>query len=712
VTIPQTYHSKPLIHKWVYPNQVCLVARYDDGKKKEIVPFTRNGSGWRMGAPEEPRMLYGLDQIKQDGSFCVVAEGEKCTEAVLSLGINAVTSLGGSNAPSKTNWEPISGGPVYLLPDNDEPGRKYAKEVAGILADINPQIELYIVNLPGLPPKGDAVEWIQTRIPGWDGISPIPEQHREWLQAEFMQAVEEHKSPVPEEWLTSMPVIEWREPGRIESRLRPVTQLPTKLIPEPYRGWISDITHRMQTPLDFAAISAIVVTGSVIGTGCAIRPKQKDNWEVMPNLWGVCIGPPSAMKSPSMKEPMDMLSRLQAEAHEAYQQELMDYQFDKQVREAQRKQLEKDIQKAATAKVPDPAKLDALRNDFRMLEEGEEPAPRMFKTNETSIQSQTVLQKQNPRGLLVFRDELTGWLSRLDKPEYGDERAYYLEGWNGNGSYTDFKIGRGLTDAPNICISVLGGTQPDKAKRYIRQSMTGGNDGLVQRLQMAVYPDESKDWRLVDTYPNTAEKNRVYEIMHTLAYADFTQWGGIKGEHDKFPYMRFTEGGQSVFNDWLTELQTDKLPNEDNPLMAEHLSKYRSLMPSLALIIHLIGMADGTAQGQVSEHAAKLAAGWCEYLESHARRIYGMVATPEHEAASILAERIKAGKLPNPFTVKDVYRKHWAGLSDRAIIEAACMILIDEDWVVIERARASRPKGGRPPLPKFWINPVLGVVKA
>ena len=46
------------------------------------------------------------------------------------------------------------------------------------------------------------------------------------------------------------------------------------------------------------------------------------------------------------------------------------------------------------------------------------------------------------------------------------------------------------------------------------------------------------------------------------------------------PYFRFDDAGQVVFNEWLTELQTIKIQQEENPLMVEHFGKFRSLMPS------------------------------------------------------------------------------------------------------------------------------------
>jgi hypothetical protein len=123
------------------------------------------------------------------------------------------------------------------------------------------------------------------------------------------------------------------------------------------------------------------------------------------------------------------------------------------------------------------------------------------------------------------------------------------------------------------------------------------------------------------------------------------------------------------------------------------------------LIFHCIDIADGKAKGNVSSKAARLAVEWCKYLETHARRIYAMSESPEHEAAVRLTDKIKAGALPSPFTAKDVYGKHWHGLKDRQEVEAACNILIEESWLMMHRK--PKPITGRLPLPEYSINPVF-----
>lgn len=100
--------------------------------------------------------------------------------------------------------------------------------------------------------------------------------------------------------------------------------------------------------------------------------------------------------------------------------------------------------------------------------------------------------------------------------------------------------------------------------------MKGNNDCLMQRLQLAVYPDELSNWQLIDTKPNKAEKYRAYRIMQTLAELDFVHYGAFQGDYDDRPYFHFDEQGQAVFNQWLIHLQTVKLQQkDDNPLMIE-----------------------------------------------------------------------------------------------------------------------------------------------
>lgn len=142
----------------------------------------------------------------------------------------------------------------------------------------------------------------------------------------------------------------------------------------------------------------------------------------------------------------------------------------------------------------------------------------------------------------------------------------------------------------NLCLSVFGATQPDKLIRYLYGAVHGQNDGLTQRFQLFVYPDEPTSWKLIDRAPKKEARDKVINIIKKLAEMDFNQHGAKQPLGDRFPYFRFNKEAQNLFYEWWRELE-EKLTKDEHPIILEHLSKYRSLMPSLALLFYLIDLA-------------------------------------------------------------------------------------------------------------------------
>ncbi|HAG10102.1 MAG TPA: hypothetical protein DCK76_01610 [Desulfotomaculum sp.] len=408
---------------------------------------------------------------------------------------------------------------------------------------------------------------------------------------------------------------EWPDPEPIQNKLLPVDQLPSGIIPEPFRPWLEDVAYRMQCPVDFVAVGAIVAAGAIIGAGCGIRPKQKDDWPVVPNLWGGIIARPSMMKTPALKEVMNPIDRLEIEAKKEHEELMGFHNADVEEFKAKKKALVSEMEQAAKGKhkkSETPSNMDDVKARYAALEEPKPPTRQRYRTNDSTIEKLAELLNENPRGLLLFRDELVGLLVSWDREDRQTDRAFYLEAWNGQGAFTTDRIGRGTIDTQNLCISILGGIQPSKLTGYLYQANDDlKNDGLLQRFQLLVYPDEPANWSLIDEYPDIEAKNRAYEIFKRLSEINFLEYGAEISIGEKISYYHFSPEAQEIFNDWLTELQT-KLQTEESPLIVEHLSKYRSLMPSLALIFHLINIADGQAGGPVSSLAGGQAAAWCD----------------------------------------------------------------------------------------------------
>ena len=154
----------PADHAWAYRNAdgelVGLVLRWDREDGKDILPVSRNGDGWIIGGMAEPRPLYRHCDIADPGRV-YVHEGEPAADAGRSIGLVSVTSAGGSKAPHKTDWTPLAGKDVVIVPDNDRPGEKYAETVVGILHGLDPKPTVRIVRLPGLPEGGDMADYLE-----------------------------------------------------------------------------------------------------------------------------------------------------------------------------------------------------------------------------------------------------------------------------------------------------------------------------------------------------------------------------------------------------------------------------------------------------------------------------------------------------------------------------------------------------------------------
>ena len=344
---------------------------------------------------------------------------------------------------------------------------------------------------------------------------------------------------------------------------------------------------------------------------------------------------------------------------------------------------------------------DDFRQRFSELQDPRPAVWRRYKTNDATIEKMSALLAENPRGLLLVRDELTGLL-RSWKRE-GPDRSFYLEAWNGYGSLTSDRIRRGTIHAENLCVSIFGSLQPAPLQDYLQQAISGNNnDGLIQRFQMLVYPDELTRWKVVDQYPDSAAKERACKIVWRLAHMDFLQCGALVEDSAKVPYFRFENAAQERFFEWWSELENGALRREEHPMLLEHLAKYRSLMPSLALIFHLINVADERHTGPVTLQAAEMAVGWCELLAAHARRVYGMVIGSRIPAALQLARKLSQGALGARFTLRDVYRKEWGLLDTRERAEAACQELIQLYWLR-EVSPARGVLNGRPST-QYQVN--------
>jgi len=501
------------------------------------------------------------------------------------------------------------------------------------------------------------------------------------------------------------------EPQPLPSRLPPVGSLTPELLPDNFRAWLVDIAERLNVPLDFPAAAALTIASIAVGRRASICPQKAGDWVVVPNLWGALVGRPGSKKSPTLGAAMAPMNKIIGKCKAEHAAAVAKHESGMATVDLEIDELKAKIKKLARSDEEGSLKeMEGLKLRLQELSKTQDPpTERRFKSNDPTIEALAVLLAANPDGILVERDELMGWLSSMERQGREQDRPFYLECWNGNAAYFEYdRIGRGHLTVKSPCVSVLGGIQPDRLRRYVAGALHGDGDGLLQRFQLAVWPD-LPPLQQVDRAPNEAAFKVALAAFERLLSLDpkvIEAAGGFASpDVQGSPCLRFNDEAQARFSEWKLDLdrrvRTEPMPE----ILASHLDKFGSLVASLALVFHLCDSEN--LDLRVPLHQLDRALGWADVLETHARRIYADASAPGVSASHAIVERFVAGNLPlGGVTCRSIQRHGWPDLKDVPTVEAGLDLLAKHGWL-IAHPREPSEKGGRPTVdyvlnPKAW----------
>lgn len=492
----------------------------------------------------------------------------------------------------------------------------------------------------------------------------------------------------------------WPTPKPLSSKLLPVAPFDIELLPAAVRDWVSDIGTRMCCPIDFPAVATMVGLSSVIGRKAVIRPKERDTWYVVPNLAGGAVGRPGTMKSPAFAAALAPIERLQAVASERFAAAQASFAIQEKLDVMTRKAAEAKAKKLIAGNLRDKAAAELAQAEAQAVATAP-PVLRRYKITDASVEALGEILMENPWGTLVYRDELHGLLTSMDKGGGNGARAFYLQAMDGTQSFTFDRIVRGRNlhiEAP--CVAMLGGIQPGRIKAYVNAAVTETNDddGLLQRFSMLIWPDLDPTWVNVDQCPDSAAKARTFATFDRLDQLQPDVDDETGNEVSRI--YHFDPPAQFLWNQWHHQLETRLRTENYPPAMESHLAKYRKLVPALALVCALTD-----AEQVVSLQSLERAIGWASYLETHAARVYASGRSGAMDAAIAIVNKIKAGAIRDGFRAADIYLKGWTGLGDSKTVAEATEILVDLDYLRVFESRPG-PQGGRPSV-TFQINPLI-----
>jgi hypothetical protein len=617
---------------------------------KTYRPIYANRSGWSIGNPPGPLPLYDLAELA--GSKCIyVCEGEKCADAAAHIGLTATTSAHGAKAASKSDWTPLAGRDVVILPDNDPAGRRYAADVAAILSRLTPPARVRIVNLPDLPEGGDIVDFLDAHE------AKDPEDLRREIEALADAAPEFDPQEASE--------------ATVVKKSRP---FPLGALPGACRGYVREGADALGVDPSYIALPLLGGLAGAIGN--TRRVALNRTWTAPAILWPVIVGEPGSLKSPSLNFALAPALKREGQAVTAFERAMRKYQSD----------LKEHL---ASARNP----------SRRGREEGRhvpvEPTPPTLErlvASDTTVEALADLLHDNPRGLLLFRDELSGWLASFDqyRKGRGADLAHWRSMFDAGILIVDRKTGdRRTIFIPHAAVSVTGGIQPGILRRMLTPEYQ--ESGLAARLLMTMPARRPKKWTGREV--SESAKRDLEGVYNRLLALTLVRAKG--GEQQPFD-LHLSHEAKPLWVQFVNEHGKEAL--DFTGALAAAWSKLEGYAARLALVIELASWAEnprGREGGPAEVSAWSIRAGieivmWAKH---ETQRIYAMLSEDdEADQTRLVIELIerRGGRI----SARELHKAMRARFptSDEADVFLRELVPTYGQWVDV----LSGPKGGRP----------------
>jgi len=569
-------------------NVIGAVARWDRPDGKDIRPVSRRSDGlWVVGAMPDPRPLYCLPTLA-DAQSIYVCEGEKAADAARSLGLIATTSAGGANAAGKTDWSPLAGKSVVILPDNNEPGERYADDVCKLLLQLDPAPSVKVVRLPGLPEGGDIYDWIAaggTR----EGLLRLVEA------ADLVEP--EPTEPTPEPWPELIPFVDSQLP-----------EFPSDVLPEVLRDWVEAVSESVQVPADMPALLSLAVCSYCL---CRrIEIEGGPGWREPTNLYTCVLMPPGSRKSAVFAECLAPLENLEAALQEAERESVARAASERRRKEKMLARYEKQAVEATKPADREHASHEADRLAAELASEPIPVLPRLLVDNATSEVLETLLAQQGGR---IMAASSEGGVFDVMAGKYTNGAAsidVYLKGHAGDNLRTD-RIGRESVRIDKPTLTLAYAIQPDVIEGLAdNQSMSGR--GLWARFLWAM-PASNVGYRDVNPPPIPDEVKHAYHETVERLYREAED--GI--------VLTLSPSAAELFSKWKAKAEKMKREGEELETIVEWGSKIEGATLRIAAVLHSV---EHGPRGEIGPETIRNAILIARYLIPHAEAVLTMAS--------------------------------------------------------------------------------------
>jgi hypothetical protein len=473
----------------------------------------------------------------------------------------------------------------------------------------------------------------------------------------------------------------------LEAQLIPAPPYPTHLLPAGWQDWCVGSAEGAGCPIDYVANPLLSAAGTLIGNSRWASPWG--DWREPPVIWEASVGRPSSGKTPGMRPTIKLLQMLQSELNEDWDTRRRGYKRDLAAAKERRTIWEKDVKLA----------VDGRRAPPDMPADAEDPSNpqrrRLFSTTPTTEKAAR-LAFDNPRGMVLIRSELAGWLGGMDRyaGREGADRAFWLEAYDGDHWAPDrVKDGEEIVTIDHLLWAIMGGIQPD---RIASQLLSGDDDGLAARL-IYTWPEPQP--------PRMPRASADYET----AFVSLRRLLALPWQPPQPMLLPFTREAALRLQE--LRMLTSDLEATALGMFQSWLGKLPGFCVRLANILTHLGWCwSGNAlhPDRIEQTAVDQAA---EYLESYAvpmaHRVFGETALPQDARDALRLARWLMRQKPPPETLnaRELYKMaDGPGIADAKRMIAALHDLADSDWLrrsPTEGSARGRKRGD------YEVNPKL-----
>jgi Protein of unknown function (DUF3987)/Bifunctional DNA primase/polymerase, N-terminal len=317
---------------------------------------------------------------------------------------------------------------------------------------------------------------IANRIAEWLGYQGDPGDS---------SAQQQHQQQNKQQHQQREPIFTWDDPdvSVLEDRRGELPDFPLHCLSEGWQRWACETAHGTGTTPAHVMMPLIAISSGLIGVARKVEASR--SWRQPMALWTAMVGASGSGKSPGISATTRALTQIDG---------IRKPKFDEAKRaHEERQDVAKSVLKAWKKALDEANKKgeERPRKPKDAIVPGPFIMPRLW-VSDVTIERAAQLLQARPAGLVYIADELAGLFANMSRYTDGEDRAFWLQAWNGD-AFRQERVGRPPVSIDYLTVSIVGGFQPDKLAAAFGTDM----DGLYARMLFA-WPDEPPYRELTD----------------------------------------------------------------------------------------------------------------------------------------------------------------------------------------------------------------------